>query len=90
MVLQEARNQLLAMNSQTPLLGGENPAFDLNDGTGFGGATPRAGKDRLATPNVLAGGGGARHRSSVMVWVGLGNRLVRGWGRNCRRLCATN
>eukprot|EP00614_Pseudopedinella_elastica_P019869 CAMPEP_0172647824 /NCGR_PEP_ID=MMETSP1068-20121228/240945_1 /TAXON_ID=35684 /ORGANISM="Pseudopedinella elastica, Strain CCMP716" /LENGTH=828 /DNA_ID=CAMNT_0013462113 /DNA_START=53 /DNA_END=2539 /DNA_ORIENTATION=- len=52
-VSQEARNQLLMLQTQTPLLGGQNP--ELEEGTGFGGVTPRASV--APTPKALVGTG---------------------------------
>ncbi|CAN0368960.1 unnamed protein product, partial [Discosporangium mesarthrocarpum] len=54
-VMQEARNLARLVSSKTPLLGGENPT--LEEGTGFGGSTPR--QMRMTTPNTLVARGGA-------------------------------
>ncbi len=54
-ILCEARNQLLTMSSQTPLLGGENPDLDLRDGTGLSGAAPQ--RLRAMSPRVAARSG---------------------------------
>ena len=50
-VLQEARNQLAMLATQTPLLGGVNP--ELLAGTGFAGSAP-AGSGQASTPSGFA------------------------------------
>lgn len=53
-ILQEARNQLAMINSQTPLLGGQNPT--LEEGTGFQGVTPKSSKVRKLLAMTLLQG----------------------------------
>ncbi|KAG0238493.1 pre-mRNA splicing factor component-domain-containing protein [Mortierella sp. GBAus27b] len=48
-VMVEALNQRAMLNSQTPLLGGETPQYNLKEGTGYDGITPR--HNPVQTPN---------------------------------------
>ncbi|KAK3825570.1 MAG: pre-mRNA splicing factor component-domain-containing protein [Benniella sp.] len=48
-VMVEALNQRAMLYSQTPLLGGETPQYNLKEGTGYDGITPR--HNPVQTPN---------------------------------------
>ncbi|KAF9957898.1 Pre-mRNA-splicing factor cef1 [Modicella reniformis] len=48
-VMIEALNQRAMLNAQTPLLGGETPRYNLKEGTGYDGVTPR--HNPIQTPN---------------------------------------
>jgi pre-mRNA-splicing factor CDC5/CEF1 len=79
-ILQESLNQLAMMNTKTPLLGGVNP--ELQEGTGFGGITPRS--TALTTPNVLGtplvGGATPSHRGGGRSGAGGGGATPLGGG----------